>query len=75
MTVKELKEFLDTVDENLPVIVSYAVNDEYGGAVSIKKEDVEVAEMGNWITDGRDENGQFIQHYERYPALCIGFES
>lgn len=75
MTVKELREFLETCDDNLPVIVSYAVNDEYAGSVPIKKEDVEVVETGNWITDGRDENGKFIQHYEHYPALCIDFEA
>ena len=75
MTVKELKEILNTVDDNLPVIVSYVVNDEYAGSVPIKKENVEVVEVGNWITDGQDKIRKFYLTLEEYPSLCINFEA
>ena len=75
MTVKELKDILSTVDDNLPVVVGYEVNDEYGGQVHINKENVTVETTGTLVTDGRDKDGKFIQHYEHYQALCIDFKA
>ena len=74
MTVKELKELLEKCDDNLPVIVSYAVNDEYAGYVHIKKEDVFVDDVRELVATGRDKDGKYTEHYENYRALRIDFE-
>lgn len=74
MTVKELKDILNTVDDNLPVIVSYYVNSEYGGYVHIKNEDVFVDDVRELVANGRYVDGNYTEHYENYRALRIDFE-